>query len=241
MCTVSYVPLENGFILTSNRDELAGRPTSLPPDFYVTEEGWSLYYPKDPMGKGSWIATSEDERVVCLLNGAFHAHTHQPPYNRSRGLVVLEAFQYETPFEFYTKVNLEHVEPFTMIMVWANLLFEFRWNGKEKHFLSLPKQPYLWASATLYSEEVIALKRSWLKELLKDNNHPTQEQMVDFHEHGGVADATNGMRINRSNGLQTLSITSIQIIAHETAVLQNTFVAPLFEDSWATQFADEQF
>lgn len=241
MCTVSYVPLENGFILTSNRDELAGRPTSLAPEFYVTEEGLSLYYPKDPMGKGSWIATSEDEKVVCLLNGAFHAHKHQPPYNRSRGLIVLEAFQYETPFDFYQSVDLNGIEPFTMIMIWAGLLFEFRWNGKEKHFLSLPNQAYLWASSTLYTDEVIAVKRNWLKEYLQRTPFPSQEMMVDFHEHGGEADPINGMRIKRSNGLQTLSITSIQLLDHETTVMQNTFADSLFEDSWRTQFADEQF
>jgi len=105
---------------------------------------------------------------VCLLNGGFHAHQHQPPYSRSRGLIVLEAFQYDTPFHFYQAVDLNGVEPFTMIMVWAGLLFEFRWNGMEKHFLSLPKQPYLWASATLYSDEVLALKRSWLEKYLQD-------------------------------------------------------------------------
>jgi uncharacterized protein with NRDE domain len=241
MCTVSYVPLENGFILTSNRDELADRPTSLAPNFYATEEGLSLYYPKDPMGKGSWIATSEDERVVCLLNGGFHTHQHRPPYNRSRGLIVLEAFQYETPFHFYQAVDLNGVEPFTMIMVWAGSLFEFRWSGKEKHFLSLPKQPYLWVSATLYSDEVLTLKRSWLEKYLQDTKQPTQEMLVDFHEHGGIPDSLNGMRIKRSNGLQTLSITSIQLIEHEITVLQNTFTASLFEDSWSTQFADEQF
>jgi len=65
--------------------------------------------------------------------------------------------------------------------------------------------------------------------------------LVDFHEHGGVQDSMNGMRISRSNGLQTLSITSIQLIEHEITVLQNTFATALFEDSWRTQFADEQF
>ena len=241
MCTVSYVPLDNGFILTSNRDELSGRLTSLPPDFYLTENGLSLYYPKDPVGAGSWMAASEDERVVCLLNGAFHTHKHQPPYDRSRGLIVLEAFQYETPFDFYQGVNLKDVEPFTMIFVWAGLLVEFRWNGKEKHFLSLPNQPYLWASSTLYSDDVLALKRSWLTEYLQTNPEPAQEMMMNFHEHGGISDPINGMLIKRSNGLQTLSITSIQLAAHEVSVLQNTFASPLFEDSWATQLADTEF
>ncbi|HSZ72845.1 MAG TPA: NRDE family protein, partial [Cytophagaceae bacterium] len=173
MCTVSYIPLYDGFILTSNRDEQSGRPVSLAPDFYISAQGVALYYPKDQLGKGSWIAASEDERVVCLLNGAFHTHKHQPPYNRSRGLIVLEAFQYETAFHFYTQINLDGVEPFTLVMIWFGLLYEFKWDGRNKHFISLPNQPYLWASATLYSNEVVTLKRKWLEEHLNTHPHPT--------------------------------------------------------------------
>jgi hypothetical protein len=219
---------------------MTGRPSSLAPDFYSGEDGISLYYPKDPQGKGSWIAASEDERMVCLLNGAFHAHSHRPPYDRSRGLIVLEAFQYETPFDFYRGVNLVGVEPFTMILVWSGLLYEFRWDGSSKHFLSLPNLPYLWASATLYSPAVVARKREWLEDYLSTTADITQEKMVDFHEHGGVKDTENGMRIDRANGLKTLSITSFQLLDNEVSVLQNTFTASLFEDSWSTQLADER-
>jgi len=177
---------------------------------------------------------------VCLLNGAFHPHPHQLPYNRSRGLVVLEAFQYESPFQFYQQINLEGVEPFTLVMVWFGSLYEFKWDGSRKHFISLPDRPYLWASATLYSNEVVATKRKWLTEFLTTHPEVTQEQMVYFHEHGGIPDAMNGMKIKRPNGLETLSITSIQLQDNEAFIIQNTFTSTLFEDSWSTQLADER-
>lgn len=241
MCTVSYVPLNNGFVLTTSRDEIIGRPSSSSPDFHVTDPGLSLYYPQDPVGMGSWIAASEDERVICLLNGAYKIHAHRPPYDRSRGRVLLEAFEYQSPFEFYKKIDLTNIEPFTLVLVWAGLLYEMRWDGANKYFLSLPNVPYLWASAPLYSKEVLAIKKNWLNEYLQEKDQPSPSDMLYFHEFGGVNDKENGMKISRSNGLQTLSITSIGVVEHEVEVLQNTFNGKLFEDSWPSQFADEQF
>lgn len=241
MCTVSYVPLEEGFILTSNRDEMKGRPASLPPEFYETADGISLYYPQDPVGKGTWIAVSEDERVVCLLNGAFRAHTHRPPYNRSRGLIALEAFRFETPFDFYKGIPLEGVEPFTLVLVWSEQLYEFRWDGRHKFLLSLPRAPYLWASSTLYTDQVLSLKKEWLHSWLQSEQAPSQQGLFDFHENGGIADPLNGMKIDRPNGLATVSITSVQVRAHEVSMLQKTSEGKWFEDEWQTRWADESW
>ena len=73
MCTVTYLPLENeGFILTSNRDESHIRKT-IPPKKYV-ENGVELAYPKEQLAGGTWIGASTKNRLVCLLNGAFKKH-----------------------------------------------------------------------------------------------------------------------------------------------------------------------
>ncbi len=237
MCTVSYIPLVNGFVLTSNRDESPKRETALDPDFYVHDHV-SLYFPKDPQGQGSWIAVSEDERLTCLLNGAFEKHSHFPPYNRSRGLIVLESFQYETPFDFYTGVNLEGVEPFTMVLVWAKCVFELRWTGERKFFTSLPNEPQLWASATLYEPSVVLKKQQWLADFLKENPIPEQEHVVLFHKDGGVLDALNGMRIERPGSVKTLSVTSIQIVHSEINIIHDNFTS-VFEDNWDSHLKAE--
>lgn len=230
MCTVSYIPLKGGFVLTSNRDETPKREASLDPDFY-THEGHSLYYPKDPEGQGTWIAVSEDERVACLLNGAFEKHVHRPPYNRSRGLVVLESFTYDSPFDFYAGVDLEGVEPFMLLLVWASCVYELRWTGVNKHFTSLPNIPHLWASATLYEPAVVTTKQGWLTDFLQAHPNPDQESLVHFHQHGGIPDPQNGMLIDRQGSVKTLSITSIQIVKSEVNIIQNDFTN-VFEDTW---------
>ena len=58
MCSVSFVPLEDGFLLTSNRDEKRFRPT-IEPKIYL-ENKVKLLYPKDEKAGGTWIVSKED-------------------------------------------------------------------------------------------------------------------------------------------------------------------------------------
>ena len=57
MCTVTFLPLKNdGFILTSNRDEQPNRITH--PPLTVVEDETTLLFPKDEIAGGTWIGTS---------------------------------------------------------------------------------------------------------------------------------------------------------------------------------------
>ena len=90
MCTVTYIPLENGdFILTQNRDEDVKRPIATPP-IDRTINGTKHLFPIDPQGKGTWIGISNTGRVASLLNGGTEPYKHQPPYRQSRGKVILD-------------------------------------------------------------------------------------------------------------------------------------------------------
>lgn len=88
MCTVTYLPVSTGFVLTQNRDEAPTRSPQI-----ISKEkrfGTELLFPKDTKAGGTWIATARDGRTACLLNGAFEKHKHEPPYRLSRGLVLLD-------------------------------------------------------------------------------------------------------------------------------------------------------
>jgi uncharacterized protein with NRDE domain len=90
MCTVTFLPLsDNGFVLTSNRDVGYQREKASDPKTYI-EDDVSLHYPKDGKGGGTWIGTSRDNRLICLLNGGFENHIQQESYAKSRGLIVKE-------------------------------------------------------------------------------------------------------------------------------------------------------
>jgi hypothetical protein len=69
MCTVSIVPLADGFRLMCNRDEQHTRPGAQPPR-WVSTGGTEALMPIDPQGGGSWIAVTADGFTVTLLNRA---------------------------------------------------------------------------------------------------------------------------------------------------------------------------
>ena len=110
MCTVTYLPLgNNNFILTSNRDETPSRKT-ISPKIYE-EDGVKLTYPKDELAGGTWIGTSNKNRLVCLLNGGFESYERETCYKMSRGIIV-KAILKSDDFENYihqSQVDLENL------------------------------------------------------------------------------------------------------------------------------------
>lgn len=208
MCTVTYLPLEkNGFILTSNRDEtLKRQPDGI---FHDVEKG--LYYPKEPVQGGTWISVAENNRILCLLNGAFTKHRHQPPYKRSRGLVALDFFDYPTPADFYHHYNFEGIEPFTLIIFDNGNLYNIRWDGTLAHLATLDvASPHIWSSSSLYSDEVKQMRQTWFDTWLQSNPSYNAADILYFHQNAGTGDVENDLIMSRFDGkLCTVSHTQI--------------------------------
>ena len=213
MCVVTYLPeADGGFILTSNRDESVRRSAAIPPRRYLVG-AQLITFPKDAQAGGTWVATTE-RRTLCLLNGAFQKHAHHPPYRRSRGLVVLDAFSYDSPCTFANAYDFTDIEPFTLIMVDevndVPTLHELRWDGTKTHFKCLPAdRPCIWSSVTLYSEAIIREREAWFQAWLDAPPVDLAAEIIAFHTSAGKGDPANDLRVDRGN-LKTVSITQIQ-------------------------------
>ncbi len=209
MCTVTLIPIrENDFILTSNRDEVVNRKT-LPPEFYQVNKTRMLF-PKDAVAGGTWIGVSDKNTMICLLNGGFEIHERLVSYRQSRGVVVkdlLEADDLENAIDAY---DFRGVEPFTIIAAnWSSdlLLFEFVWDGQQKHLRALEKETHIWSSSTLYTKEMKNLREDWF-EVFENQNALTPDSMLGFHKNTGIGDKDVDLQIDRSF-LKTISITQI--------------------------------
>ena len=66
MCTVTYLPLSDGCLITSNRDEALARDRAEFPTAH-DYKGQALLFPKDPRGQGSWIASNHASRCACSM------------------------------------------------------------------------------------------------------------------------------------------------------------------------------
>ena len=213
MCTVSYIPKKDGFILTSNRDESLFRPQSLEPEKHFLF-GQEILFPKDPEANGTWIATSDKGRTVCLLNGGFERHIHLPQYRLSRGLVVLDYFKFSDAETFSKAYDFEGIAPFTLVIVEENSvrkLSEIRWTGESVYHKEMDSEKqFIWSSVTLYSHETIAARANWFINWLSENQEPTYFEILDFHHFAGGSNNQNSLVMQRPDHKQTISITQVQ-------------------------------
>ena len=215
MCTVTFIPFGDSVLITSNRDEATVRLPAALPEAYDFPGG-KILFPKDGQAGGTWIALHNNGNAMVLLNGAFKKHHHQPPYRKSRGLIFLDIFDGSEPHSAFQDIDLAGIEPFTLVIWEQQSLWEARWDGTEKYLIPLPADvPRIWSSVTLYDNEVIARRRSWFNQWLRDNPYRSADKIRQFHEFGGDGDPTNSFKMNRSGMLQTVSITGIEILQHK--------------------------
>jgi uncharacterized protein with NRDE domain len=208
MCVLTYLPLGNDdYILTNNRDENPKRPSSLKPKSYDIH-GQKITFPKDPLGGGTWIATSH-KRSVVLLNGGHTIHKHNPPYRQSRGMVILDYFQFDSEVQFFEQYNFNGIEPFTLVIVGEQIM-EIRWdeNGKTLSRYSR-EEPKIWSSVTLYTPAIIAKREQWFQDFLAQNKNVNQNTILDFHKNGGDGDKANSLKMERGEEVKTLGISQI--------------------------------
>ncbi len=211
MCTLTYIPLKNGFLFTSNRDERRLRAPALPPEVYSVH-GKDILFPKDGEAGGTWVASS-DSLQLCLLNGAFERHISRPPYRLSRGIVLLDAFGYGRFHDFFEKYSFNGIEPFSMIAIETHKhtrLYELRWDGKQVFFKSLdPNKAAIWSSASLYEADVRLKREAWFLAFREENPFPTQEEVLHFHLFSGEGNKAHDLVMNYETIVQTLSVTSL--------------------------------
>jgi hypothetical protein len=208
MCTVSYLPGQNGFILTSSRDEKITRPAARLSEPIVIHDQ-EVTFPKDPQGQGTWIASS-NTRTACLLNGAFKNHQPKPPYKHSRGLVVLHAFDYFTIQSFANHYDFSGLEPFTLLLVEIGELLVLRWDGSELFIAEKdPSRKHIWSSATLYNPDIIAKREKWFSDWITTTDELSLDSVRKFHLTAGDGDTENAVRMHRDNLYATVSLTSV--------------------------------
>lgn len=224
MCTVTFIPTRDKFIITSNRDEKFARKEACSPAIYNYNSS-KLIFPRDSQAGGTWMALKENGDAAVLLNGAFIQHIAEPPYVMSRGLVLLNVLSADRPSYAFTKTCLRGVEPFTLILFESGSLYEFRWDGSEKYCRQLsPARSHIWSSATLYDGLTVKKREQWFAAFLNRHPVPTQMDILNFHRFSGDGDQRNDLLMSRDNIYATVSITSILLTAERGSMKYNDLV-----------------
>jgi uncharacterized protein with NRDE domain len=233
MCTVSFVKTDTKIIITSNRDEMVTRPSAIAPKNY-TVNGKNVIYPKDPKAGGTWYVVDENGTVLVLLNGAEEKHTIKLSYRKSRGLIVLDIIGNVSPRDFWNTIDLDNIEPFTIVLFQEQDLFQLRWNGAKKEAIQLDTDKrHIWSSSTLYSEEIREERSILFEAFLGTNTKLSEVEMYDFHRHAEEGNQENGLVINRNEELKTFSITQAVIERNKVTIFHYDLMA---QEDFSTSF-----
>ncbi|WP_310378495.1 NRDE family protein [Flavobacterium sp.] len=235
MCTVSFVSTNGKIIITSNRDEKVIRPSAIPPKNYVVN-GKNIIFPKDPKAGGTWFVVDAQGTIIVLLNGATEKHDVKLPYRKSRGLIVLDVISSNSPKDFWQEIELENIEPFTLVLFQNSKLYQLRWNGIEKEKITLDSNKnYVWSSSTLYPKEVREKRAKWFETFLETNPEISETKMLYFHRYTQEENQENGLVINRNNEMKTLSITQTVVEQNKVVILHSDLTANMdFETTFIT-------
>ena len=208
---MTHIPTQDGVQIVSNRDEQYIRKPAFMPGIHKFATG-DLLFPKDGEAGGTWIVLHDHGHALVLLNGAFRPHHRTPPYRSSRGLILLDIADDLDPAGRFRSIDLDRIEPFTVIIRTKERLYDCRWDGDRKQVLELDhKKAHTWSSCTLYDEVTQAERELWFRKFLTHDPQPDNEAVINYHRTAGVGDPASDLLMRRENGLGTVSITSISL------------------------------
>ena len=206
MCSLSYFAKSNKIIITSNRDEHIDRASAISPQHLIFN-GISCYCPIDPASNGTWFSVREDGLVLVLLNGADTAHKPNPPYRISRGLILVELLGKKNPEIYWEDINLDGIEPFTIVLYKNSKLIQCIWNGNLKSSYELnATSPKLWCSSTLYSDIQYSSRLESFHTLINNKGKEiNDDDILQLHKNPDSS-SKPGFLLNRNDTMLTKNI-----------------------------------
>ena len=234
MCTVSYIPSPNGdFTITANRDEKAERNALSIESGHSGSHG-QIYFPQDKTKRGSWIIAATSGRVAVLLNGAFKPYPPDISYDLSRGLMLMELFEYSMTDEFIAEFPFQKTAPFTLLIAEQGLFEELRFDGnKVHHTVKDPDLSYIYSSATLYKTEIHREREKFFYNFICGRPDIQMRELFHFHTSCPFNDGYNDFQMKRESGTMTVSITQVKVMKKDFRLVHHDLIKPaIFQQTY---------
>ena len=150
MCTVTFIPRGEGYLLAMNRDEKVTRGHAVPPSVLGTGRGHAIY-PRDVDG-GTWIAASDRGIALALLNS--NDTRVLCGKRRSRGVlipVLIGCTSSRNARATLNMLDLGGILPFRLVGIFADEknICEWRWDQKSLDYEYRSWSARQWSSSSL--------------------------------------------------------------------------------------------
>jgi Transport and Golgi organisation 2 len=152
MCTISFVPGEDGYLVAMNRDELRTRPPALPPRI-LEINGLEVIYPRERAG-GTWIACNAAGNVFALLNWDNADRALPSAKRQTRGAIIPRLIAETDSSAFGSRLedlDLNRMNAFRLVGILRDgrRVREWRWDG-----VRLKDADFAWARQHWFSSSL---------------------------------------------------------------------------------------
>lgn len=212
-------PLDDGYLIAFNRDELVSRTPAVPPE---VRAGWLA--PTDPEGGGTWLATNQSGLTLAALN-VYEVQDWQPQEPiRSRGLLITDLAESPTLADLADRVrhhpHLLHTRPFHLLAIAPDhTALDVRWDGDSVR-ATPATLPLLRVSAAFDAPAVRSAREAEFHSLidgLKTSVH-RQETLRSWFASHALNGAPRGVCMHREPLAATVSHTQVEVNATESAM-----------------------
>lgn len=216
MCTVTFVPKADGFLVAMNRDDAYSRAAANIPST-LQRNGVTAIYPSESSG-GTWISVNSAKLALALLNWNRPALS---PKHRSRGEII-PSLAHSVNLE-QIAANLEHrsmdgIYPFRLICLSERhqQIREWRWDG-ELSAIAHGWEYQHWFSSGLSDDEALARRSSICNAALRKPDALSVDWIRRLHSSHDPDRGAFGICVHRDTG-GTLSYTEIEVAAVEATM-----------------------
>jgi len=182
MCTVTFIPRDDGFCLAMNRDERIARPCASPP--VVFRHGLvESVYPLDSEG-GTWIAANSAGIAFTLLNWNDAQVLRKKV--RTRGCVIpaLITFDCSQAAESTLgRLDLDGILPFCLTGIFPaeRSVIEWRWDQRLIDRNTFSWDIRQWCSSSLSDATATSMRRRTFEQKLDEHDARSPDWLRQLH------------------------------------------------------------
>jgi hypothetical protein len=209
MCTLSFIPKSNGYLLGMNRDEKIARGHGSPP--YVRRlSSKDVLFPSEENG-GAWIGTNQYGIALALLN--WNIPYLRQRARRSRGLIIPELLSSTNSAEInrgLTSYEVRECAPFRLVGVIPNerTLLQLSWDGGHISRKTSSWQVRHWFSSSASDARAEQLRGGVCSRSSDDTNAGSAAWLRQLHRSHENGPGPFSLCVHRE-GVETLSYTEI--------------------------------
>lgn len=183
MCTLSWKPGGDGYVLFFNRDEQRTRAPALPPTLHQ-HRGRRFIAPTDALHGGTWLLVNDHGIAIGLLNHYPREALPPSPGKSSRGLLPLacaDCCSVAEVLEYFADMPLADYAPFQLVAAGALDAAALTWDGRDRTATALEPAGAMLTSSSFSTQHVAQARRKTFERIVGPVEQANSMMLETFH------------------------------------------------------------